>query len=1530
MQFAMREVERICVGIVRALEGGSIFPRMNLQDRLSLHRPLIEPLEQRIAPALLVAGANLLGGAGNPSTGETSIGGNNITLVKVLSGEAIVWFDHGFIAAISVGPNTSLDITGNVGVPSIDGAPPIPGDIIANLTASGKLSDSDNNAANGLDGDVLLANNILGITTHPLGSEAGTIGNIITGGSVSNLSISGNLEGVYAGTGAFYTGNTNPLLDSHVLFAGQVVANTYVDVNPIQPGIQGGFVFAASNAKTVESGASISNVKILGAAEELQMFAGNGFAGIASTVGHPGTPGQAGGSITNVLIENAFIDTGLNATTPSYFLLAGAGGGGSKGGAGGSISNINEISSSGVVDIIAGHGGPGSGAGGTGGSIKGLNMESVSSAYTITAGGGGNGSPGGAGGSVVGVNFGGNELSNGIVVAAPFTGRGVDDILLIDSVSGTMVIEQNNGNGTGFSPVTQDSTSQLTTISPLGSDPVGAVVVTDNLTGLPDIVVAYKNSENLGVYINQGAGIFYTQDFTGGSYTGDTLDGAAVALPYAPTQVAAGNFTGDGQPDLAVLANNSGQTELLTLAGNGLGAFTLLTTMVAVPGSNPVSLTPAEIQGTGYSDLFVGFETGAIDSVLSTGSSSAAPFTVVPSGITVGGGILNLDYNPQEGLLLALNGTGNTITTYTSNTAGALTQVTSFVLTNLPGTALVAHFVPEQQTVAEPIEVLTSVGSGSRLDVWTPQGDTFALTTSTSSTEALKNFVPVIEGSTSGVAAVGGSLEHFAFSQNGAPFYDVGLPFSGKKVTIGAGDGGDGVTSLTNFAAGGVGGEINGMSILAGDINLTAGNGGSSINAAAGAGGMVADSPVLLTITGDSIPTIIEADFVLAITAGTGGTASGTVHAASGGAGGTAQGLNLSLLEGEIQINGGDGGDGGGGAGGAGGMLTAIKSVDYGGDLVAQAGHGGMATGATGNGGAGGSIFNFNHDLTLTDQATETGYNVDLLAGYGGSSASAIGGAGGLIGNVNLTLQPSNESVTDPNAVPATTHTDTDSTLRVTLTAGYGGDGATGGTGGSVKNINATAVYDQLVVVIGQNASETRTFPEVNPVTLALTAGQGGTGSRKAGGVGGAVSNLNLVGISHYDPDSADAQAGDSPLVITSGGGGDGATYGGAGGAILGVNAQNAQFEVSTSTGTGTTSTTTTTTDENLSGTELSGATIISGTGGAGTAGNGGAGGSITNLSVGVSGFYQDPALTTSGGGILSGGQMDIQSGGGGGGGTAGKGGAAGNIANLIVGCADAYQEYGLLLQGGVGGTGALAGGTGGSVTNIQLNAPANPTPGTGLGSYDVLSTLILAGSGGGATGATTTGGLGGSISQIVESKDINSAINLLQAGNGGSGGKTGGLGGSVTAVNTVGLIGQASDNLHSFGVFETSADSAFFSTMFPAGVPEGVFAGDGGTGTTPGLAGSVSSINAAQIAAIGAAVNWSGLFGAAERVANITAQVIGYDKNGDGVYTNQAGISTESPAVSVPIDGFLFSETVATGVNTSDNALLEGFTFVG
>jgi hypothetical protein len=184
---------------------------------------------------------------------------------------------------------------------------------------------------------------------------------------------------------------------------------------------------------------------------------------------------------------------------------------------------------------------------------------------------------------------------------------------------------------------------------------------------------------------------------------------------------------------------------------------------------------------------------------------------------------------------------------------------------------------------------------------------------------------------------------------------------------------------------------------------------------------------------------------------------------------------------------------------------------------------------------------------------------------------------------------------------------------------------------------------------------------------------------------------------------------------------------------------------------------------------------------------------------------------------------------------------------------------------------------------------------------------------------------MGGSISHVSQSSDVNTSINILQAGNGGAAAHTGGAGGSVFDVNTVGLIGQASDDSgHSFGAFQTFVAPGVLSTLFPAGVPEGVFAGRGGTGATAGIAGSVTSITAAQIAAIGAAANANGLFAAASKVANITAEAIGYDVNGNGLYDNATGTNRTAPDQAVAIDGFIFSVTAPTGVS----ALNKAFTF--
>ena len=281
----------------------------------------IEPLESRIAPALLITGANLLGGAGNPRTAETSIGGDQVTLVKLISGSAIVWYAGGEIKGISFGPNTSLEITGDVN-----------GDIIGNLTAADRLSDVDHNPSNGEDGNLLLANNLIGLKTFRLSEQKGAVGNIITGGSISNLSINGEIHGIYAGDGAFQFGST-------VISAGVVTSllGAGIDINPVALGNQQQFDFGstkglagATGVSAFSSGASIKNVS-LQLIKDGQIFAGNG-SGAVNGIGTLQAVGKstalvAGGSVTNITIESALV----GITDASYTIHGGGGGQTDKG-----------------------------------------------------------------------------------------------------------------------------------------------------------------------------------------------------------------------------------------------------------------------------------------------------------------------------------------------------------------------------------------------------------------------------------------------------------------------------------------------------------------------------------------------------------------------------------------------------------------------------------------------------------------------------------------------------------------------------------------------------------------------------------------------------------------------------------------------------------------------------------------------------------------------------------------------------------------------------------------------------------------------------------------------------------------------------------------------------------------------------------------------------------------------------------------------------------------------------------------------
>ncbi len=1401
----------------------------------------IEPLEARIAPALLVNGANLLGGAGNPTTGETSVGDNAVTLVKVLSGQALVWFDDGLISSISFGPNTNLEIHGD-----------ILGDLVGNLTSAGMLSDSDNNPANGEDGAKLLANNLTGLKTLPLSGEKGSLANIVTGGSVGGLSISGELLGAYAGDGVFRP-------ESDLLVGGHVLSSVGVlDINPVASGTQSTFDFTKAGS-VFQAGASIRTAKIT-LAPALQMFAGSGNPTGAAIAG----PGPAGGSVSYITIESAVVPAGSVVDTPSYALLAGDGADGKSGGAGGSIDHIVEKASFGPVIMTGGAGGNGSAAaGGAGGSISFLDVQSNSAHYIATAGAGGNGAPAGDGGRLLYNNFSNRTPVSGLIKAADFTGDGIDDILVIDAATGQMIIDTQQGAAGGanapFHQLVQFNNlgTPVVLIDTAGVSPSDALVLDVNGDSRLDIVVAYKNSSNLGLFLNQGGGVFF--DPTIGA--NGAFASVSAPLSFAPVKIGTDGFA------IAIAENSEGKSFMRYGVLSGSTVDDLIFEVSA--GSNEFSQPVADIEYA-HGQFLTAFTSGSISKLQTAGLLAKKPFLVTKTDVAIVGGISDLEVDSTGDRLLALSSVGHTVDVL-DTTSATLAPVGKITLSS-NATPLVAHFVHDTDNATpDDITVLGSLPSGSQITTFAQvsdgdplTADPFTISDSLSSPKTFKNFATAYgPGGFNGDAALAGSMNGFTFTPDLVTTAEYPLPFASKIIEVFAGNGGTGLNLGKLIGKGGQGGSIIGINADANEIKLHAGAGGASGSGAAGAGGSVINPISFGLASGATIVPKLVADVVLEVEAGDGGTPTGpAAKTATGGAGGSLSGLAITLEAGDITLTTGTGGDGSGGAGGAGGNFSSVTTLSHDGSLTLSTGAGGKALSSNVAGGAGGSILNFSHELDLDPdiELLENKYFVAITTGAGGTSVAGVGGAGGSLGGVTLKLDGSDRTYNDPSTTPPLVDAQKDSTVRISVVTGAGGQGASGGAGGNIRDFAHTSVFDQL----GRHGN---IF--VNFVVMQLTAGAGGIGTAGNGGAGGGILLARPIsGVTFFDPHANDPNDPVSmvPFIATAGAGGAGSLKGGGGGAISGVRLQNSAFVDGAS----------------ITTTHLQSAVLTAGKGGDGGSSDGGAGGAVSGAVIGTQVGY-----------------LDVLAGSGGNGGLLGKGGPGGAVSASTFGVVNTLSSLGLSVAAGKGGNGILGGGAGGGLVGLQVSTPQ---------STNGISAVLFAGDGGAANSNKAIGGKGGDVSALSQLKDVNSSINLIQAGNGGDNLLgTAGPGGNILGIKTVGFIGRPSDGVNRLGIFDQIG-----SGIGAVEIPQGLFSGRGGQGVLDGINGSVANVTARQIAAIAAAVDANGTFAAASKISTVKASLIGFDLDADGVFDST--VLGAKPSASKPIDGFIFG-SVITGV---------------
>jgi hypothetical protein len=334
--------------------------------------------------------------------------------------------------------------------------------------------------------------------------------------------------------------------------------------------------------------------------------------------------------------------------------------------------------------------------------------------------------------------------------------------------------------------------------------------------------------------------------------------------------------------------------------------------------------------------------------------------------------------------------------------------------------------------------------------------------------------------------------------------FNVVLPADSYRVSLVGGDGGNG------FLDAGRGGSVKGVSVrysddvtvLTSTVSMFAGYGGDSASETGGAGGELAG----FSLASGSV-----------LFGGAGG------RGYIGGAGGSVRGdafpdfvaVNGSVSQGSsiqyptVIIRGGEGGAGQK-TGGAGGGVIKVKARflpiigGAGGVLDYQAGDGGAAV--AGQGGAGGSV----QSVSPTADGNNLAGSISLRAGAGG--AGGTGGAGGSV----------NDFVNTPSGGLNPT------VLSVLAGAGGRGISGNGGTGGSIANINATAL-GLGVDLFG------------NPLSLnRLLAGNGGDSAGGNGGKGGGITNLASGSVS-------------SGFAVAAGRGGDGLAAGGDGGGVKSV-----------------------------------------------------------------------------------------------------------------------------------------------------------------------------------------------------------------------------------------------------------------------------------------------------------------------------------------------------------------------------------------
>lgn len=266
------------------------------------------------------------------------------------------------------------------------------------------------------------------------------------------------------------------------------------------------------------------------------------------------------------------------------------------------------------------------------------------------------------------------------VATGDVNGDGKPDFVVTNEVfSGSASVSVFLGNGDGSF---QTKVDYIT-----GSQPKSVVIADVSGDGRPDIVVTGSSfsgppsytSTTVSVLLGNGDGTFQPKQ--------DYGDG------YGHRAVAVGDLNGDGRPDLAVTAYNSGSSTVNVMLGNGNGTFQAQQTFTT--GADPRSVAIGDVNGDGHADVVTGnSQASTVSVLLGTGTGALGTKTDFATGNSPRSvALADLSGDGKLDIVVANYGSGsNSVSVLLGNGAGSFGAQTTFATNSAPSGVAVADY----------------------------------------------------------------------------------------------------------------------------------------------------------------------------------------------------------------------------------------------------------------------------------------------------------------------------------------------------------------------------------------------------------------------------------------------------------------------------------------------------------------------------------------------------------------------------------------------------------------------------------------------------------------------------------------------------------------------------------------------------------------------------------------------------------------------------------------------------------------------